>query len=112
MAVGVFFIGKEDTPMEKMTQMSAKRWSIEHLYRLAPSYDTGIFNHAFFTERALRVWSKNNIWTLPQAKRLLLAALAEESLTVEKAIAIAYYHLRRNETARLSHWKRKQVLLL
>jgi hypothetical protein len=59
-----------------------------------------------------RVWSKKNIITLPQAKRLLLAALAEETLTIKKAIEIANYHLRRNEIARLSCRKRKLAMFL
>jgi len=36
-----------------------------------------------------------------------MAALAEGTLTLKKAIEIANYHLRRNEIARLSCRKRK-----
>jgi hypothetical protein len=44
------------------------------------------------------------------AVRLLKAALPRPELTVEAALAIVEYHLRRNEIARRSHvktWKRK-----
>ncbi|MHB8182989.1 MAG: hypothetical protein ACYDDN_04450 [Candidatus Desulforudaceae bacterium] len=54
---------------------------------------------------------KKNLITLPQAKRLLLAALAEESLTPEEAIELVRYHVRRNEIARLTHRKRKLAML-
>jgi len=54
---------------------------------------------------------KKNIITLPQAKRLLIAALSEGRLTLEKAMEIAYYHLKRNEIARLSCRKRKMRML-
>jgi len=54
---------------------------------------------------------KKNILTLPQAKQLLIASLAEGRLTLKKAIEIARYHLRRNEAARLSYRKKKMKLL-
>ena len=44
------------------------------------------------------------------AIRLLKAALPRPELTVEAALAIVEYHLRRNEIARRSHaktWKRR-----
>jgi hypothetical protein len=44
------------------------------------------------------------------AVRLLKAALPKPKLTVEAALVIVEYHLRRNETARRSHtktWKKR-----
>ena len=44
------------------------------------------------------------------AVRLLKAALPRPELTVEKALEIVEYHLRRNEVARRSHaktWRRR-----
>ena len=40
-----------------------------------------------------------------------MAALAEGTLTLKKAIEIANYHLRRNEMARLSCRKKKMKML-
>jgi hypothetical protein len=48
--------------------------------------------------------------TLDMAMRLLKAALPRPELTVEAALAIVEYHLRRNEIARRSHtktWKQR-----
>ena len=47
---------------------------------------------------------------MDMAVRLLKAALPRPALTVEAALVIVAYHLRRNQTARRSHaktWKRK-----
>ncbi len=44
------------------------------------------------------------------AVRLLKAALPRPEMTLEAALAIVDYHLRRNEIARISHaktWKRR-----
>ncbi len=43
--------------------------------------------------------------TLDMAIRLLKAALPRPILTVEVALAIVEYHVRRNETAKRSHTK-------
>ena len=48
--------------------------------------------------------------TLDMAVLLLKAALPRPALTLEAALAIVKYHLRRNEIARRSHakaWKRR-----
>jgi uncharacterized membrane protein len=40
-----------------------------------------------------------------------LAALGDKSLTPEKAIELVRYHIRRNETARLAHRRKKLAML-
>jgi len=73
--------------------------------------DTPLPGYALLADRTPGVGSKKNLITLPQAKRLLLAALGDESLTLEKAIELVRYYVRRNEIARLAHRRRKLALL-
>ena len=41
--------------------------------------------------------------TLPQAKKLVIAALSHDKLTIKKAIKIINYYLKRNYAAYKSH---------
>jgi len=66
--------------------------------------------HLLVTGVRLRLKKKASGLTLDMAVRLLKAALPQPDLTLEAAMAIVEYHLRRNEIARLSHvktWKKK-----
>jgi hypothetical protein len=61
--------------------------------------------HLLVTGVRQRLQKKTSGLTLDMAVRLLKAALPRPGLTVEAALAIVEYHLRRNEVARRSHAK-------
>jgi SRSO17 transposase len=62
--------------------------------------------HLLVTRTHLRLKKKTAGLTLDMAVRLLKAALPRPELTVESALALVEYHLRRNATAKQSHAKR------
>lgn len=65
--------------------------------------------HLLVTGVRLRLKKKSGL-TLDMAVRLLKAALPRPELTVEAALTIVEYHMRRNEIARHSHtstWKKR-----
>lgn len=49
------------------------------------------------------------ILTLPQARQLMVHAFSCRPLSIDKAIAIIDYYLRRNAIARQSHARKRQV---
>lgn len=98
----------QDMTMEEMVRASTMRWSIEQLFQEGKSYldmddyevrsYTGWHRHMTLVFLIMHFllsvrieFGEKNLLTLPQAKRLLVAALAEESLTLKKAIAMAYF---------------------
>ncbi len=118
----------EDIPLEEMIKISARRWTIKQLFKEGKSclgmdsYEirsySGWHRHMalvflvmhFLTYVRIE-FGKKNILTLSQAKRLLIASLAEGRLSLKKAIEIACYHVKRNEAARLS-CRRKKIKML
>ena len=118
----------EQTPLEVLALVSGCRMRVEEYFEDGKSYLgmgqyegrswTGWHHHMtlvalahlFVTGVRLRLKKKVRKLTLDMAVRLLKKALPQPDLTLEAAIVIVEYHLRRNEIARRSHvktWKKK-----
>ena len=112
-----------DIKQKEMDQASLLRWPIEQCFEECKSYlgmadyETRswtawhrhmlyvFFAHLFTMELRLK-FKKTPILTMPQAKRLIAAALTGSKSMVRKAIRDVDYHMRRNYIAYLSHRKR------
>jgi SRSO17 transposase len=113
----------EQTPLEKLALVSGCRMRVEEYFEDGKSYlGMGHYEcrswrgwhhhmtlvalaHLLVTGVRQRLQKKTSGLTLDLAVRLVKAALPRPGLTVEAALAIVEYHLRRNEAARRSHAK-------
>jgi SRSO17 transposase len=114
----------EQTPLEKLALVSGCRMRVEEYFEDGKSYlGMGHYEgrswagwhhhmslvalaHLLVTGVRQRLKKKAVGLTLDMAVRLLKAALPRPALSLEAALTIVEYHLRRNEIARRSHAKR------
>jgi len=116
----------DDVTLEEMNRAATMRWSIEQCFEECKQnlgmdhYEMrswlGWHRHMLYVFLAhlflLKVrlkFKKTPILTLAQAQRLVVAALAEPVLDIQRAVEIVNYHLKRNYIARVSHSKKRQT---
>lgn len=87
-----------------MAQYEGRSWATWHHHMALVA-----LAHLLVSKVRVRLKKKSGL-TLDMAVRLLKAALPRPVLTIEEAVAIVDYHLRRNEIAKRSHaktWKER-----